>query len=262
MIIQQLLLCVRGKRVGVVKGVKRGGKRVQTGRGGVGVGVGKGKVARKGRLDDLVEGCGFVFFDKGIIGVLFHQDARGVAENALRKQLRLDALCLEHFAPRVARRHIELRTVVALGNVGEGFARGDLADGDADGFAADGFLRVVKALRDDIDPVVGSGAAQLAGGGDFQIDVAAALHREGEGVDVGERLVFTFLVIDVKAGCFGVGGDFFVECFQLGDGFIIGINLFLTLLIFGAACHGGQENHGGKNAAQDGFTEFHCWIPP
>ena len=215
--------------------IQRGGDGVESRCGGVGVGIGKGEVAGERRFDHLVERAGLILRNKGVVGVLFHQNARRVAEQLVGQLLHTDALRLEHVAPGKARRNIKLRAIVALGDIGERFARGDFAHGDGNALAADGPAGIVEALGDDVDPVVGRIAAQLAGSSDFQIDVAAALHRDRKGLDIRQSLVVGVVVVDIELELAGIGFDLLVKGVQLGDGFVVGIDLFVAVFVLGTA---------------------------
>lgn len=185
----------------------------------------EGQISCERSVENILECDLAVFFCKRIISFLFHKNACGVACDPVGELNSSDALSGEHKPPCFRTGCVNVGFVVALGHIGQNLARGDPADGNADGFSAYGHAAAVKVLGDNVHPVVGRIRAEFGGGCNFDIDRAVSFHGEREGFDICERSRRRIVLVNIELLPYLVGLYLVVESLQLFYSLVIGINL-------------------------------------
>ncbi len=248
-----------GQGVAGVETVKHQREHIEASVAGVGIGITKDDIAGKGGLDDVVDGDFAIFGGEGVVNFALHEDAGGIASDAVGQLDDAETSGFQHQAGRIGRGEIKDGTVIGFDHIGDGFTRGNTADTDADSLAIDLEMLVVEIAGDDVDKIVGGVARQLGRNGNLNIEVTVTFDGFLESVDAGQGLEVGSVHIEVGLRFDGGLVDLLNLGLELGDGFVVGIGLAGSVVVAGRAA-GTETEEQSKDKGSETMQVFHLGI--
>ena len=140
-------------------------------------------------------------------------------------------------------------------HIGHNLAAGDLPDRDGHFLAVVFVVFLIEFSGQHIHPVIGRVGGELRVGGNFNVDLACALHRDGENGDISQRVGFVRVIyhVQIDGGILLVDVDAREDCVHLFDGVVtadlldVGSGIVVDLLAAGEGREQQNKNKGKRD---------------